>query len=58
VVGWYHLIFCIHLVSFCTIFSGSWRSLFLRLVGVIGIPLVILSLMLEYTSVMIVVIVF
>ena len=44
------------MVNSCIIFVGKWGSSFLRLVGVIGIPLAILLLMLEYACVMVVVV--
>ena len=56
-VWWYPLIFLVYLVKSCIIFVGKWGSSFLRLVGVIGLPLAILLLMLEYACVMVVVVV-
>ena len=44
------------MVNSCIIFVGKWGSSFLRLVGVIGIPLAIF-LMLEYTYGIVVVVV-
>ena len=57
VVGWYPLIFWVHLVNLCIIFSGRCGSSLLRFFVVMGIPLAILSLMLEYACVMVVVVV-
>ena len=51
------VIFWVHLVSSCIIFCGRCGSSFFRLVVVMGIPLAILSLMMEYACGMVVVVV-
>ena len=47
VLGWYPVIFWVHLVSSCIIWFGRWGISFCRVIAVMGIPLAILSLMME-----------
>ena len=57
VVEWYSFIFWVHLVSSCIIFCGRCGSSFFKLSDIMGNPLAILSLMMEYACGMVVVVV-